>query len=134
MSWKDIIKQNKFDFSKLKFQKINENNDPDPVWRAVHDFGEDVIFSIVAGEYQYSAPREYLDDPMGYEEYEVMLGHPEVSHPREIGIEENTMVFPYVTKEQITEYARKVEANLPSKLKEKKQKKNLSRLVAAFRE
>ena len=53
---------------------------------------------------------------------------------KEIGIEENTMVFPYVTKEEITEYAKKVEANLPSKLKEKKQKKNLSRLVHAFRE
>ena len=47
---------------------------------------------------------------------------------------ENDMFFHYNTKEEITEYARKVEANLPSKLKQNKQKKNLSRLVNAFKE
>lgn len=132
MSWQDIIKQNKFDFNNLKFEQINEGGEK--FWRGVHNFGENVIFSIVMGKYQYSTPREYIEDPMKYEKYEVMLGHPEINHPQEIGIMENTMVFPYVTKEEITEYARKVEANLPSKLKEKKQKKNLSRLVDAFRE
>lgn len=46
MSWKDIIKQNKFDFNNLKFEynKIGEN------LRAVHNFGEGVEFSIIAGE------------------------------------------------------------------------------------
>ena len=131
MSWKDIIKQNKFDFNNLKFEynKIGEN------LRAVHDFGEGVEFSIIAGGGAYSQPRDVmLKDPMAYTKYEVMLIHPEVNYPQEIGIEENNMVFAYKTKEEITEYARKVEANLPSKLKEKKQKKNLSRLVDAFRE
>ena len=134
MSWKDIIKQEpessgSFDFDKLKFFMRNKN------WAAVHNFGEDVKFSIIAGGISYSQPRdEILEDPMQYQEYEVMLIHPKVNHPQEIGIMENTMVFPYKTKEEITEYARKVEANLPSKLKERKQKKNLGRLVDAFKE
>ena len=84
--------------------------------------------------YQDDEGTGLLKDPMAYEKYEVMLNHPSINHPKEIGIMENTMVFPYLTKEEITEYARKVEANLPSKLKEKKQKKNLGRLVDAFKE
>jgi len=128
MSWEDILKQKKFNFDNLRFTKENKS------WAALYDFGEDVTFSIVAGSYSYSTPRESLEDPMEYEKYEVMLGHPEISEPQEIGIMENTMVFPYKTKEEITEYARKVEANLPSKLKQNKQKKNLGRLVDAFKE
>ena len=128
MNWKNILKQNKFNFSDLKFTKKNKG------WATTYDFGEDVTFSIIAGEYFYSTPREYLEDPMEYEKYEVMLGHPQISNPQDIGIKENTMVFPYVTKEEIAEYAKKVEANLPSKLKQNKQKKNLGRLVDAFKE
>ena len=128
MSWRDILKQKKFNFNDLTFTKKNKG------WQAFYDFGEDVTFSIVAGSYSYSTPREYLEDPMGYEKYEVMLGHPEIDRPQEIGIMENNMIFSYKTKEEITEYARKVEANLPSKLKQNKQKKNLGRLVDAFKE
>ncbi len=128
MSWEDILKQKQFNFDDLKFTKRNKG------WATTYDFGEGVVFSIIAGEYYYSTPRESLEDPMGYEKYEVMLGHPEISRPQEIGIMENDMVFPYKTKEEITEYARKVEANLPSKLKQNKQKKNLGRLVDAFKE
>ena len=128
MSWEDILKQKKFNFDGLRFTKKNKG------WGTTYDFGENVTFSIIAGEYYYSTPREYLEDPMAYEKYEVMLGHPEISNPQEIGIKENDMVFPYKTKEEITEYARKVEANLPSKLKQNKQKKNLGRLVDAFKE
>lgn len=128
MNWEDILKQKKFNFDDLNFKKTKNR------WGALYKFGEDVTFSIVAGSYSYSTPREYLEDPMAYEKYEVMLDHPEIDRPQEIGIMENTMVFPYKTKEEITEYARKVEANLPSKLKEKKQKKNLGRLVDAFKE
>ena len=114
MSWEDILKQKKFNFDDLNFKKT-ENR-----WSALYEFGEDVTFSIVAGSYAYSTPREYLEDPMAYEKYEVMLGHNAISDPQEIGIMENDMVFPYKTKEEITEYARKVEANLPSKLKQNK--------------
>ena len=128
MNWEKILKQKKFNFSDLNFKKTDNR------WGALYKFGEDVTFSIVAGKYVYSEPKEYLEDPMGYEKYEVMLGHPEIDRPQEIGIKENTMVFPYKTKEEITEYARKVEANLPSKLKQNKQKKNLGRLVDAFKE
>ena len=128
MKWEDILKQKKFNFDGLRFTKKNKG------WGTTYDFGENVTFSIIAGEYYYSTPRESLEDPMGYEKYEVMLGHPEISRPKEIGIMENDMVFPYKTKEEITEYARKVEANLPSKLKQNKQKKNLGRLVDAFKE
>jgi len=128
MSWEDILKQKKFNFDSLNFTKKDNG------WATTYDFGEDVTFSIIAGKSTYSTPREYLEDPMGYEKYEVMLSHPEISNPQEIGIMENTMVFPYKTKEEITEYARKVEANLPSKLKQNKQKKNLGRLVDAFKE
>ena len=128
MNWENILKQKKFNFGDLNFKKT-ENR-----WGALYKFGEDVTFSIIAGKSTYSTPREYLEDPMAYEKYEVMLGHPEISEPQEIGIKENDMVFPYKTKEEITEYARKVEANLPSKLKQNKQKKNLGRLVDAFKE
>ena len=128
MSWEDILKQKKFNFDGLRFTKKNKG------WATTYNFGEDVTFSIIAGKGPYSDPRENLEDPMGYEKYEVMLGHPEISGPQEIGIMENNMVFPYKTKEEITEYARKVEANLPSKLKQNKQKKNLGRLVDAFKE
>ena len=128
MSWEDILKQKKFNFSDLNFEYTKNG------WGALYKFGEDVTFSIIAGKSTYSTPREYLEDPMAYEKYEVMLGHPKISEPQEIGIKENTMVFPYKTKEEITEYARKVEANLPSKLKQNKQKKNLGRLVDAFKE
>jgi len=136
MSWKNILKEvrgshrRRFDFNNLDFYQDDEGAS----WRAIYRFEDYVTFSIIAGKSTYSTPREYLEDPMGYEKYEVMLSHPEISDPQEIGIMENTMVFPYVTKEEITEYARKVEANLPSKLKEKKQKKNLGRLVDAFKE
>ena len=129
MSWKDIIKQKKFNFDDLRFTKKDKG------WAVIYDFGEGVGFSIIAGAMgAYCKPREYLEDSMEYEKYEVMLGHPEIDRPQEIGIMENTMVFPYKTKEEITEYARKVEANLPSKLKQNKQKKNLGRLVDAFKE
>jgi hypothetical protein len=128
MSWQDIIKQKKFNFDDLRFTKHSKG------WRTNYDFGEGVAFSVIAGFYTHSTPQEYLEDPMGYEKYEVMLGHPEISNPQEIGIMENDMVFTYKTKEEITEYARKVEANLPSKLKQNKQKKNLGRLVDAFKE
>ena len=137
MSWKDIIKQNKFNFNNLKFRKPTGNES----WRANHYFGEGVEFSIIAGSNAYSKPRMdrkgndgMLEDPMTYEKYEVMMIYPNMDRPSEIGIMENTMIFPYKTKEEITEYARKVEANLPSKVKERKQKKNLGRLVDAFKE
>ena len=134
MSWEDILKQNKFDFNKLNFKK-RFDGEKVKGWRAIHDFGEGVQFSIVTGGMSYSKPRdEILEDPMQYQQYEVMLSHPKVKHPQEIGIMENTMVFGYVTKEEITEYARKVEANLPSKMKEKEQGKNLGRLIDAFKE
>lgn len=137
MSWKEILKERKFDFNDLDFYQNYEGAS----WQAIYRFGESVEFSIIAGGQAYSKPRMdrkgndgLLKDPMAYEKYEVMLNHPQINNPKEIGIMENTMVFPYKTKEEITEYARKVEANLPSKLKERKQKKNLGRLVDAFKE
>ncbi len=137
MSWQDILKERKFDFNNLDFYQNYERAS----WQAGYRFGEGVEFSIIAGGQSYSKPRMdrkgndgLLKDPMAYEKYEVMLNHPQINNPKEIGIMENTMVFPYKTKEEITEYARKVEANLPSKLKERKQKKNLGRLVDAFKE
>jgi len=151
MSWEDILKQKKFNFADLKFiaKEVSDaleyygKKTMMPLvarWTATYDFGEDVTFSIVAGEGTYSRPNNYLEDPMKYEKYEVKLDHPKIKRPQQIGIMEpkrplrSNMVFPYKTKEEITEYARKVEANLPSKLKQIKQKKNLGRLVDAFKE
>ena len=153
MSWEDVLKQKKFNFDDLKFKAIEKSDafvydgkkgmtDLVARWTTTYDFGEDITFKIVAGPYTYSTPKGFLEDPMGYETYEVMLDHPKINRPQEIGIMEKNwwsptrqkMVFRYKTKEEITEYAGKVEANLPSKLKQNKQKKNLGRLVDAFRE
>ena len=128
MNWQNILKQ-KFNFDSLDF-KVDRNGN----WNVVYEFGEGVKFSILAGNGAYSEPREYLDNPMDYREYEVMLVYPGLKHPQDIGIKENDNVFGYVTKEKISKYARMVEENLPSKLKENKQKDNLSRLVSAFKE
>jgi hypothetical protein len=143
MNWKNILKEvrgshrRRFDFNNLDFYQDYEGAS----WRAIYRFEDYVTFSIIAGGQAYSKPRMdrkgndgLLKDPMAYEKYEVMLDYPQINHPKEIGIMENTMIFSYKTKEEITEYARKVEANLPSKLKEKKQKKNLGRLLDAFKE
>ena len=134
MSWEDILKKEpetsgSFDFNKLEFFMRGEN------WAAVHNFGEGVKFSIIAGKYTYSIPKEYLENPKEYKEYEVMLIHPKVSNTSEIGLPTSydDNIF-RATKEELSEYARKVEANLPSKMKEKKQKENLGRLIDAFKE
>ena len=128
ISWQNILKQ-KFNFDSLNF-KVDRNGN----WNAVYDFGEGVRFSILAGKGAYSTPREYLDNPMDYRQYEVMLRFPGLKSPQDIGIQENDDVFGYLTKEKVTEYARLVEENLPTKRKKKKQKDNLRRLVDAFKE
>ena len=133
MSWEDILKKGpessgSFDFNKLEFFMRDE------IWAAVHNFGEGVKFSIIAGKYTYSIPKEYLENPKEYEEYEVMLIYPESSIPSEIGLPYSRDNIFIATKEELTEYARKVEANLPSKMKEKEQGKNLGRLIDAFKE
>ena len=68
------------------------------------------------------------DDPMAYKKYQVRFYHPLIDNPNDIGIPSNPdwsnndyMFFGPVTKEQITEYAKIVEANLPSKLKQSKE-------------
>ena len=133
MSWEDILKKEpetsgSFDFDKLKFFMRGKN------WAAVHNFGEGVEFSIIAGKYAYSIPKENLENPKEYKEYEVMLIHPKVSNSSEIGLPTSQGGIFRATKEELSEYARKVEANLPSKMKEKKQKENLGRLIDAFKE
>jgi len=73
MSWEDILKQ-KFDFNKLKFYPRGGENPYG--WGRMYLFPKGSSFSIVMGEGTWSKPDTYLEDPMAYEGYEVLLNHP----------------------------------------------------------
>ena len=122
MSWENILKQKKFNFSDLLWKPFVTR------WLAHHNFGEGVRFKITAG-YWTEDDSVNRDNPMSYKNYQVSFYHPLIDDPNDIGIpskpdgwsNHDPMFFGPVTKEQLTEYARIVEANLPSKLKQSKE-------------
>ena len=87
MSWQDILKIN-FSFESLKshFKEdiisnklrpefaYRQHLEPPPKklgWIAKYEVNPHITISVVAGVAAYSTPREYLDDPMAYEAYEM---------------------------------------------------------------
>jgi len=111
MGWENILKQ-KFDFNSLKWTKHHRNDH----WMADYSFGGTDGLSIIAGAGMYSEPRENIDDPLGYSKYEVMVSMPEEKEYLVEFFPEKFRndyyqdgILRYITKEQLTRYARMIE-------------------------